>query len=150
MKQINTKQVVVNGGETYGRLLTPKWVIEYHKRKGIELFFYLAEIFEDDFIYVLQDANELDDNTEIYHGYYLIKNIGDTIKSLDDLDDEVFFPEYDMFTDREDQTLIDIANEVNNTDLVKIIEIPYDVEYNIVRSECGFNEYIVEKHRTWY
>ena len=114
MEQINTKQVVVNGGETYGKLLTPKWVIEYYKRKGIELFFYLAELFEDDFIYVLQDTNELDDNTEIYHGYYLIKNVGEKIKSLDDLDDEVFFPEYDMFNNREDQILIDIANEINS------------------------------------
>ena len=28
------KQVVVNGGETYGDLLTPKYIVEYLKRKG--------------------------------------------------------------------------------------------------------------------
>lgn len=144
------KQVVVNGGETYGNLLTPKWIVEYHKRKGIELFFYLDELFEDEFIHVLQNVDELDDNTEVYCGYYLMQNIGEQFKSLDDVDEQIFVSEYDMFKNREDQVLIDIAKEINNTTLIKIIEIPNDVEYNIVQSDCGFNEYVEEKHRVWY
>lgn len=144
------KQIVVNGGETYGNLLTPKWIVEYHKRKGIELFFYSDELFEDEFIHVLQNADELDDNTEVYCGYYLMQNIGEQFKSLDDVDEQIFVSECDMFKNREDQVLIDIAKEINNTTLIKIIEIPNDVEYNIVQSDCGFNEYVEEKHRVWY
>lgn len=143
------KQVVINGGETHGSLLTPKWTVEYYKRKGIELFYYLAELFEDDFIYVLTDANELDNNTEIYHGYYLLKNIGEEIEDIYELDCNIMFDEYDMFKDREDKILIDIVSEINNEKLVKIIEIPNDVEYDVVQSDCGFNEYVEEKHRIW-
>lgn len=44
------KQIVVNGGETHGGLLTPKWVVEYYRRKGIELFVYIPELIEDDYI----------------------------------------------------------------------------------------------------
>lgn len=144
------KKIVVNGGEMYGKLLTPKWTIEYYRRKGIELLYYRAELFEDDFIYVLTDVNELDDNTEIYYGYYLTKNIGEEFEKLDDLDYELFFDECNMFEDREDKVLLDIAKEINNEELIKIIEIPDDVEYNIVQSDCGFSEWVEEKHRVWY
>ena len=143
------KKVVINGGETHGELLTPKWTIEYYRRKGIELFYYRAELFEDDFIYVLTDVNELDDNTEIYYGYYLTKNIGEQLEKLDDLDDELFFDECNMFEDREDKVLLDIAKEINDEELIKIIEIPDNVEYNIVQSSCGFSEWVEEKHRVW-
>lgn len=144
------KKVVVNGGETHGELLTPKWTIEYYRRKGIELLYYRAELFEDDFIYVLTDVKELDDNTEIYYGYYLTKNIGEEFEKLDDLDDELLFDKYNMFEDREDKVLLDIAKEINNEELIKIIEIPDDVEYNIAQSDCGFSEWVEEKHRVWY
>lgn len=143
------KKVVVNGGETHGELLTPKWIIEYYRRKGIELFYYRAELFGDDFIYVLTDVNELDDNTEIYYGYYLTKDIGEEFEKLDDLDDELLFDECNMFEDREDKVLLDIAKEIDNEELIKIIEIPDDVEYNIVQSGCGFSEWVEEKHRVW-
>lgn len=143
------KQVVINGGGIYGGLLTPKWTIEYYKRKGIELYYYLAELFEDDFTYVLTDANELDSNTEIYHGYYLLKNVGEEIENINELDYSIMFDEYDMFENREDKVLIDIAKEINNEKLIKIIEIPDDVEYNVVRSDCGFREYVEEKYRVW-
>ncbi len=143
------KQVVINGGEVHGGLLTPKWTIKYYKRKGIELYYYLAELFEDDFTYVLTDANELDNNTEIYHGYYLLKNVGEEIENITELDYSIMFNEYDMFENREDKVLIDIAEEINDEKLIKIIEIPDDVEYNIVQSNCGFREYVEEKHRVW-
>lgn len=143
------KQVVINGGETHGGLLTPKWTIEYYKRNGIELYYYLAELFEDDFTYVLTNANELDNNAEIYHGYYLLKNVGKEIENIYELDCSIMFDEYDMFKNREDKVLIDIAKEINDEKLIKIIEIPDDVEYNVVQSDCGFREYVEEKHRVW-
>lgn len=144
------KQIVVNGGETYGSLLTPKWVVEYYKRKGIELFYYSAELFEEGFIYVLTNANKLDDNTEIYHGYYLLKNMGEEIKNIHEIGVDIMLCSFDMFNDREDEILIDIVKEINNEELIKIIEIPDDVEYEVVQSDCGFSEYVEEKHRVWY
>lgn len=144
------KQIVINGGETYGSLLTPKWVVEYHKRKGIQLFYYLAELFEDEFIYVLTNVDELNNNTEIYHGFFLLKNVGEQITDFDTIDSNLILYEPDIFKNREDKILIDIAKEINDEKLIKIIEIPDDVEYDIVQSDCGFNEYIAEKHRIWY
>lgn len=144
------KQIVVNGRETHGVLLTPKWVVEYYKRKGIELFVYIPELIEDDYIYELKDPNELDDNTCIYCPLYLLDNFGDIIEEITDGIAQKVVNEYDMFNDREDKMLIDIAKEINNEELIKIIEIPDDVEYEVVQSECGFSEWVEEKHRVWY
>ena len=144
------KQIVVNGGETHGGLLTPKWVVEYYRRKGIELFVYIPELIEDDYIYELKDPNELDDNTCIYCSLYLLDNFGDIIEEITDEIAQKVVNEYDMFKDREDKTLIDIVKEINNENLVKIIEIPDDVEYDVLQSDCGFSEWVEEKHRVWY
>ena len=144
------KQIVVNGGETHGGLLTPKWVVEYYRRKEIELFVYIPELIEDDYIYELKDPNELDDNTCIYCPLYLLDNFGDIIEEITDEIAQKVVNEYDMFKDREDKTLIDIVKEINNENLVKIIEIPDDVEYDVAESDCGFREWVEEKHRVWY
>lgn len=145
------KQIVVNGGETYGRLLTPKWIVEYYKRKGVELFVYIPELtIEDDYMYELKDPNELDDNTCVYCPLYLLDNFGDIIEEITDEIAQKVVYSYDMFNDREDKTLISIAKEINNEDLIKIIEIPDDVEYDIVESDCGFGEWVEEKHRVWH
>lgn len=144
------KQIVVNGGETHGGLLTPKWVVEYYRRKGIELFVYIPELIEDDYIYELKDPNELDDNTCIYCPLYLLDNFGNIIEEITDEIAQKVVNEYDMFKDREDKTLIDIVKEINNENLVKIIEIPDDVEYDVAESDCGFSEWVEEKHRVWY
>lgn len=144
------KQIVVKGGETHGGLLTPKWVVEYYRRKGIELFVYIPELIEYDYIYELKDPNELDDNTCIYYPLYLLDNFGDIIEEITDEIAQKVVNEYDMFKDREDKTLIDIVKEINNENLVKIIEIPDDVEYDVAESDCGFSEWVEEKHRVWY
>lgn len=145
------KQIVVNGGETHGGLLTPKWVVEYYRRKGIKLFVYLHEFKDDDnYIYKLANANELDDNTCIYCPLYVTKSFGDTIENLTDEICEYIIEDHDMFKDREDELLIGVAKEINNKELIKIIEIPDDVEYNIVESDCGFSEWVEEKHRIWW
>lgn len=148
---IRMKQIVVNGGETHGKLLTPKWVVEYYRRKGVELFVYIPELtIEDDYMYELKDPNELDDNTCVYCPLYLLDNFGDIIEEITDEMAQKVVDEYDMFNDREDKTLIGIAKEINNEDLIKIIEIPDNVEYDIVESDCGFDEWVEEKHRVWY
>lgn len=144
------KQIVVNGGETHGGLLTPKWVVEYYKRKGIELFVYIPELIEDDYIYELKNPNELDDNFCIYCPLYLLDNFGDIIEDITDEITQKVFNEYDMFKNREDKILIDIAKEINNKNLIKIIEIPDDAEYEVAESDCGFSEWVEEKHRVWY
>ena len=144
------KQIVVNGGETHGGLLTPKWVVEYYRRKGIELFVYIPELIEDNYIYELKDPNELDDNTCIYCPLYLLDNFGNIIEEITDEIAQKVVNEYDTFKDREDKTLIDIVKEINNENLVKIIEIPDDVEYDVAESDCGFSEWVEEKHRVWY
>ena len=144
------KQIVVNGANKHGGLLTPKWTVEYYKRKGINLFVYIPELIEDDYIYELKDPNELDDNTCIYCELYLLDNFGDIIEEITDGIAQKVVNEYDMFNDREDKRLIDIAKEINNEELIKIIEIPDDVEYEVVQSECGFSEWVEEKHRVWY
>lgn len=144
------KQIVVNGGETHGGLLTPKWVVEYYKRKGIELFVYIPELIEDDYIYELKNPNELDDNFCIYCPLYLLDNFGDIIEDITDEIAQKVVNEYDMFKNREDKILIDIAKEINNKNLIKIIEIPDDAEYEVAESDCGFSEWVEEKHRVWY
>lgn len=144
------KQIVVNGANKHGGLLTPKWTVEYYKRKGINLFVYIPELIEDDYIFELKDPNELDDNTCIYCELYLLDNFGDIIEEITDGIAQKVVNEYDMFNDREDKRLIDIAKEINNEELIKIIEIPDDVEYEVVQSECGFSEWVEEKHRVWY
>ena len=98
----------------------------------------------------MKDPNELDDNTCIYCPLYLLDNFGDIIEEITDGIAQKVVNEYDMFNDREDKMLIDIAKEINNEELIKIIEIPDDVEYEVVQSECGFSEWVEEKHRVWY
>ena len=144
------KQVVINGGGTYGSLLTPKWMVEYYRRKGIDLYVYeWVDEYDNDYIAKIINPNELDDATEIYCPYYLTENVGEVIE---DFTEEIEFKMInvsDMFEDREDKVLIDIAREINNEKLIKIVEIPDDVEYDVVEFDCGFGEYIAEKHRTW-
>ena len=50
---------------------------------------------------------------------------------------------------REDKDLIKIAKEINDESIIKIVDIPIDVKYDIQSEECGFAEIIIEKHREW-
>lgn len=105
---------------------------------------------EDDYIYELKNPNELDDNFCIYCPLYLLDNFGDIIEDITDEIAQKVVNEYDMFKNREDKILIDIAKEINNKNLIKIIEIPDDAEYEVAESDCGFSEWVEEKHRVWY
>ena len=148
------KQVVVNGGETYGDLLTPKYIVEYLKRKGINVYCYLLKVgLENKFEYTLTDPNILNDNTECYTCVYLTENVGEYFGENEEdhlITNDNTINIMDLFDNREDQDLIDIANEINNKDLIKVINIPDDVDYYIKESECGFSECVEEKHRVWW
>lgn len=50
---------------------------------------------------------------------------------------------------REDKDLIKIAKEINDESIIKVVDIPIDVKYDIQSEECGFAEIIIEKHREW-
>ena len=51
---------------------------------------------------------------------------------------------------RENKDLIKIAEEINDESIIKVVDIPIDVKYDIQSEECGFAEIIIEKHREWY
>jgi len=57
--------------------------------------------------------------------------------------------EFGLLNNREDEILIQIAKEINNKKILKVIDIPDDVEYDIIENECCMSEYIAEKHRVW-
>lgn len=82
--------------------------------------------------YYILDKNNIDYQDE--HNIYIDKEI-----ELDYFQEEI---------NREDEELIKIAEEVNNDDYLKIVEIPQDVEYE-VKYRNG-KEYIEEKHREWF
>lgn len=150
------KQVVINGGETYGDILTPYWIIKYLERKDIKVFAYNQEVgMEDTWEYTLvKDIETLDEPKEIYTITYLTKNVGDFLLEEEwnnlEFNESDIIDIYDLFEDREDSDLIEIAKEIDNKDLIKVVEIPADVKYEIHQSECGFNEWIQEVSRTWY
>lgn len=143
------KQVVINGENSYGQLLPEKWVAEYCKRKGIDIYAYVVdEVLGDKISFKIKDASEIDE-TEVCAVYYLSENLGEVITGItDDMRQKIIY-EHELFRNREDKVLIDIAKEINDTNLVKIVEIPDDVEYDICRLGSGIHEYIVEKHRVW-
>ncbi len=143
------KQVVINGGLNYSGLLTPKWIIEYLKRKNINAYVYIINpVSLTEFQYEKQDPNELDSNEEVYFESYLTidKDII-TTEEYENLSDEYFICKSELFKDREDPILIEIAKEINNEEMIKIVEIPDDVSYHVV--DVGFEEHIVENHRIW-
>lgn len=143
------KQVVINGGLNYSGLLTPKWIIEYLKRKNINAYVYIINpVSLTEFQYEKQDPNELDSNEEVYFESYLTidKDII-TAEEYENLSDEYFICKSELFKDREDPILIEIAKEINNEEMIKIVEIPDDVSYHVV--DVGFEEHIVENHRIW-
>lgn len=142
---INTKQVVVSGSENCSGLLNPYWMVEYFKRQGKELFIF-EEVEDEEYVfYKLQELSSSYNNfTKSYYGLYYSYN-----KSEDGVQ---FITKYDLSEEisREDEILIQIAKEINNEEYLKIINIPFDVEYIIRDCECSCGDYISEKHRTWY
>ena len=65
--------------------------------------------------------------------------------------DDGYFSEWDIF--RNDWALIQTVEELGDAagsrpGSLKIVEIPDEIEWEIVESDCG-TEWVAEKHRTW-
>ena len=135
---VDTKQVVISGGDNYTGLLTPYWIVEYFKRKGKELFIHMDEDYPKD---------NLDYN--IFERTYSVKYSYKRFESEISKEDIIYRWQLLKEISREDETLIQIAKEVNNEEYLKIIDIPIDVDYYISQYDDG-SECIEENHRKWY
>lgn len=152
------KQVVINGGDTYGGLLTPYWTKKYLERKGLNIYVYNQEVgLEDKWEYeLIEDKKRINDPAEIYNVYYLTKNVGSFLDENEwnnlKLIQKDIIPNHRLFKNREDKDLIAIAKEINNEDLIKVIEIPDDIKYKICEGDCSCSEWVEEDIliRTWY
>lgn len=145
-----TKQVVIKGSRNKNYLLSPYWVLEYYKRKGKQIYCYIED-WEDNLELFTQE--KLKDYTHDLDccEYFTIKKVNN-INELDLLTEEELFGLWDFehTINREDEILIQIAKEINDEWQIKIVKIPYDVEYEIKEYEAMFcGEYICEKYRTW-
>ena len=136
---INTKQVVIITGDNYSGLLTPYYMVEYFKRKGKDLY-----VFADDEYCLIGNDKVFSDYNNFNESYY---NVDYSYTSIF----EDIMSKYDLFDEisREDEVLIQIVKEINNDKYLKIIDIPFNIEYDIREYECSLGEYISEKHRTW-
>ena len=148
---IDTKQVVINEDDARVSIipsLTPYWTVELFKRKGKILYAYDWDYDKnDDSYYELIDVNSCKEFKKIYHIAYSYEKIERRILDSSDLIDE-----YSLFDEisREDKDLIAIVKEINNKKVIKIVDIPFDVDYYIEDGQCGFAETICEIHRKWY
>ena len=135
----NTKQVVIGGVcNCTGRLLPPYYMNKYLKSIGLNIGLVEKNMNTDEFNKINLDSYKSFDKT-----YYKINGV-------DKITSNIFnYFELKEMIDREDEELVKIAKEVNNEDYLKIIELPQDVEYEIIQNECCGGETIVEKHREW-
>jgi len=147
------KQVVIKK-EAFD-ILTPKWTHEYLLRKGIKTYLYeidWSDYYGTDYYRLIKNLDDVD-NFDIYQIEYLTKNIGDILTKDEfinlELDEKDIIDYYEIFKNREDKDLVDIAKEIGDESIVKVVEIPDDVEYTIEENECSLCEYISEKHRVW-
>lgn len=152
---INTKQVVINGDDsrvTCVPSLTPYWTVELFKRKGKEFYVYEWDCEDGDSFYNLIDTNNAIDLNKKYYVLYSKNKIEKTIYDNDDsIEEYELISEYSLFKEisREDKDLIDIVKEINNDKIIKVVDIPIDVDYYIEEGQCGFAETICENHRKW-
>lgn len=133
-------------------ILPIRLVTEYCKRKSIDVYTYIGEVIGNKLLFELKNIEDIDDINkpeDYYRTYYLSENVGDTITSFTDEIKPKIINEYELLKDREDSVLIDVAEEINNPDIVKVVEIPDNVEYYITQIGDSSSEYIVEKHRIW-
>lgn len=146
---VDTKQVVINCEESYKGLLNPYWIVELFKRKGEVLYGYCWNAEPYDSYYYLIDVKNYNNFKDMNYILYSYKKIEGKIYDDSDFDDLI--DSYDIFDglSREDKDLIDIAKEINDESIIKIVDIPADIDYYIQSGECSFAETVVEKHRRW-
>ena len=144
---VDTKQVVISCNNNYSGLLTPYYMVEYFKRKRKELFVFAVNGVIDDEYYLINDDKVFSDYNDFTSSYY---DVYYSYASTPTLENE-FMPKYDLADSisREDEILIQIAKEINNEDYLKVVDIPFNVKYDVVQWECDLGEYVEEKHRRW-
>lgn len=150
----NIKQVVISTSSTF--LLTPYWTYELIKKKKIDTYFY-NEIKDNDYNivrYELITPEQLKEDTKyrLWRSLEVVtKNLGNIVSKNDfeNLEEESFIDCHNLWENREDQDLISIAKEINDESIIKIVEIPKDIEYEIGLKECELGEIIAEKRRIW-
>lgn len=150
-----TKKVVINGcygGFGLSRIAQDKLL----KEKGNkEVFWYVAElVFSEEIEYILTDVEDIEDDafTDVIP---LTEYFGTTIHSLDMVRFRKQYSAYDSIADieRDDMDLVKVVEEMGERasgrfSALKVVEIPKEVEFQI--EEHDGNEWIAEKHRTWY
>ena len=143
---IDTKQVVIKGLDNYYGLLTPYWLVKYINRKyNKQLYIYDTKKDEESY-FLLQESANYNDFCKSYDECYSYKEIKGKVKCAED-----FILRHELLDEisREDEILIQIAKEVNNEEYLKIIDIPFDVDYYISQYDDG-SECVEENHRKWY
>jgi len=143
---IDAKQIVIKGLDNYYGLLTPYWLVEYTNRKyNKQLYIYDTEEDEES-CFLLQKSTNYNDFCKFYNECYSYKEIEGKVKCAED-----FILTHELLDkiSREDGILIQIAKEVNNEEYLKIIDIPFDVNYYISQYDDG-SECVEENHRKWY
>lgn len=81
-------------------------------------------------------------------GTYLKYELSNDLEGLKTLDFEIY-TQTKLLNNREDQDLIDIVNEINDESLIKIIEIPDNIDYKVCSSDFSEKEWIEEKGKVW-
>lgn len=150
------KEVVIMKKGFGGILLSPYWIKEYYKRKGKDIFIYYIKSWDDSlYIDVTNDLDFLTEHQNEWSSFeYFNKDLGEEIeisnRDIYDVDGFVYAHlEIEEYTNREDKDLIAIAKEINDKKKIKVIEIPDDVQYEILEYECAIGEYIREIAREW-
>lgn len=150
-----TKKVVINdcyGGFGLSHIAKDKLL----KAKGNkEVFWYVAELaaFEET-EYVLTDVEDIEDSI-LLDTAPLTKYFGTSISSLDIERIRKEHSAHSSISDieRDDVDLVKVVEEMGEKasgrySALKVVEIPKEVEFQI--EEYDGNEWIAEKHRTWY
>jgi hypothetical protein len=121
-------------------------ITEYAKCRGLTLYFYADDANGN--LHKVRDPRLLE--SDYYTNYCYTKDLGDIVTR--DTMTYCYFSAYDI--PRDDPTLIEIIEEfgsdkISSTySLLKIIEIPDNIEWEIEESEEGI-EWISEKQRIW-
>lgn len=150
------KEVVIAKEGFGGALLSPYWIKEFYKRKGINIFIYYLNWDDLSYINVTNDFDFLIKNQNDWSSFeYFNTDMGkeiilNNIEHIRDINGYVYaWLEINEDISREDKDLVAIAKEINNKNIIKVVEIPDDVEYEILDYECAIGEYIREISRTW-
>lgn len=152
-----TKKVVIrvdddNAISYEGGLLPDFWLKEFCEIIKRKFFLYR---YYDPFEGFTKCTSELSKEYE-YSAVAFIssKDLGNNvlekdINSLKENGTVEFKSDFEESLSREDETLIKIVEEIDKPKSIKVVEIPYDVNYYIYVDDHYNGESIVEDHRTW-